>query len=71
MPAKYRQFTITGDTPRETVIGLRVRVRTHDYPRGLVGTVERLEATRPVVRFDDGRWAYGTSRLQVVVEPTN
>jgi hypothetical protein len=71
MPAKYRQVTITGETPHNTVIGLRVRVRTHDYPKGLIGVVERVECTRPVVRFPDGRWAYGERRMQVLVDQGN
>lgn len=68
MASKYRQVTITGDTPHSSVIGLRVRVRTYGHPKGLIGTVERVECTRPIVRFPDGRWCYGESRMQVLNE---
>ena len=64
---RTQRITITGDTPHADVIGLRVRVNTHSAGP-LVGVVERVECVRPVVRFPDGRWAYGTPDLDVVDE---
>lgn len=69
MTATTRHLTITGDTPAADVIGLRVRVHSHEHGP-LVGVVESLEATRPVVRFGNARWQYGESRLAVLVDQT-
>jgi hypothetical protein len=34
----------------------------------LVGTIESFEGCRPIIRFDDGRWAYGDNRYVTLVD---
>jgi hypothetical protein len=61
-----RQVSITGYTRAQDVIGLRVRVRLYDSTRE--GVVERLDGIRPIVRFEDGTWAYGDRTMRVIKE---
>lgn len=54
------QLSFTSTVKRDALIGRRVEHTTADGTT-LVGTVESISNTRPVIRFPDGRWAYGTS----------
>jgi hypothetical protein len=40
-------------------IGVRGTMLTWD-DEVIVGTVERFEGTRPILRFSDGRWGFGS-----------
>lgn len=60
------QVSNTSPVKRDALIGRRARVTTYDHPEGLVGTVERIDGGQPIVRFADGRWAFGGSIVQLV-----
>lgn len=59
-------LTTTRERVQRDVIGSTILVTLHGdvHPytaRQVVGTVERVEGARTVVRFRDGRWSYGPS----------
>jgi hypothetical protein len=59
---------ITGNTRLAHLIGLRALYLT-DSGQTLVGTIERFESPiQPVIRFADGRWAYGSQHLHLIAE---
>jgi hypothetical protein len=60
------RVSATDPVKRDALIGRRALVSTYAHPEGLVGTIERIDGGQPIVRFDDGRWAFGGSTVQLV-----
>lgn len=46
-------------------LGVKVVYTTWEGER-MVGAIETFEGCRPIIRFSDGRWAFGTLRVEVV-----
>lgn len=64
-PTKRRKLNHSRGTSH--LIGRRVAQATTDEGT-LIGTIERFEGTRPIVRFPDGRWTYGDGHYVTLIE---